>query len=310
MFISAFYVLYAIASVIFVYKLAKLSGMRELLLFSSILLLSVLLFHYENANLALLLSGMIIFSAIIPSYGTRLCYLFILIGAGYAVLAYTTGAVFVLQALFMGMLAGSQIVKEKKKYMHKGNELQRNAVQLIAGLFFIAVFILLRQDLADSVLFLFVILGSVLGNYSLLNSSGSLAKALRGLERHETVLGSGARWLALGSLAAAAFLPAEMVIIVFSAIFIADSFSTLVGLNLKTSRLPYNKNKSTGGTLAYFATVFLVSYLFIGLPALPLAVFAALFESQPFHIDDNFDVSLAMVILILLPYLGVVPKPF
>lgn len=294
------YILYSIASVILAYRLIKLTSTPRLAFFALMLIVSALLFHYENTNVALLLSGVIIFSAIISSYGTRLCYLFILVGLLYASLAYTIGAAFMLQSLLLGMLSGSHVSTEKKRYMHKGNELSRNMVQIAAGIFFIAVFYLLSQDIADAVLFWVVVIGSLLGNYALRRSSGSLAKLLYSLERRDTLLGSGARWLAMGSLLAAGFLTRDMVIVVFSAIFLADSFSTLVGIEISTPKLPYNGRKSLGGTLAYFFTVLIVSYLFIGPMAVVLAAIAAFSESQPFHIDDNFDVSLVMVVLIIL----------
>lgn len=301
------YVLYAIASAILVYRLYKLTKTRDLALFSTVLLLSIALFYYEHTFIALLLSGVVIFSAIISSYGTKRCYLFILVGLLYASLAYTIGAQYMLQSLFLGMLSGSNIIFQKKKASHKEKELLRNGIQIAAGVIFIAVFYFLAPDLADGALFWCIIIGSLLGNYALSRSSGSVAKTLYKFEREKTLLGSGARWLAIGALVAASFLTRNMIIAVFSAIFLADSFSTLVGITFKTPKLPYNSRKSIGGTLAYFVTVLAVSYFFIGPIAILFAAFAALFESQPFHIDDNFDVSLAMVALFLLiAYLGII----
>ncbi len=300
------YLLYAIATLILAYRLIKLTKFRDLAAFSAILVLAILLFRYEAANLPLLLSGVVIFSAIISSYGSRKCYLFILLGILYAALAYTSGAALMLQSLFLGMLAGSHLTMEKKKSTERHSEFARNAVQLAAGALFIAVFYFLKPDQADAVLFWFVIAGSILGNYALSRKDGAIARFLQGLERSDAFLGSGARWLAIGALVAASFLTRNAIIAVFSAIFLADSFSTLVGVSFKTPKLPYNKNKSIGGTLAYLATVLAVSYYFIGPIAVLFAVLAAALESQPFHIDDNFDVSLAMVAVFLLAaYLGV-----
>ncbi|HUB92455.1 MAG TPA: hypothetical protein VL945_00690 [Candidatus Saccharimonadales bacterium] len=303
--VVSLYILYAIASLILAYRLYRLTRFRELAIYCAVLLLGIILFHYEQTSVALLLSGVIIFSAIISSYGTRLCYLFILVGLLYASLAYTIGAQFMLQSLFLGMFSGSNIAFIRKKTIRKDAELSRNAVQVVAGVFLIAVFYFLSSNMADAVLFWFVIIGSLLGNYALSRKSGAVSRFIYGLERDGTILGSGARWLAIGSLVAASFLTRNPIIVVFSAIFLADSFSTLVGMSFRTPRLPYNRNKSAGGTLAYFATVLAVSYFFIG-PIAPLfAAFAAFLESQPFHIDDNFDVSLAMVALFaLLWYLG------
>jgi|GEM_PF-1621478 dolichol kinase len=301
------YAIYAGALVILAYRLAKITEFRETVIFAGILILSILIFRYEQTNVALLVSGVIIFNAIITSYGKRRCYLFIAIALLYAFLAYPIGAAFMLQSLFLGMLSGSNIRQEKAKSTHKGNELSRNAVQLMAGIFLIAIFYFLTENIADAILFWFVIIGSLLGNYALSRKSGKLAKVLYSFERHDTILGSGARWLAIGALVAASFLTRNAIIAVFSAIFLADSFSTLVGVNLRTPKLPYNSRKSVGGTLAYFFTVLIVSYFFIGPIAVFLAIVAALLESQPFHIDDNFDVAFAMAVLfIVLAYFGIV----
>ena len=119
-------------------------------------------------------------------------------------------------------------------------------------------------------------------------------------------MGSGARWLAIGSLATASFLTGSTVLSVFSAIFIADSFSTLFGISIKTPKLPYNHNKSVGGTGVYFLTVLAISYFFIGPLSILLAIASSLFESQPYHIDDNFDVAILMIaIFMLLKFLGI-----
>lgn len=301
------YSIYAVALAILAYRLIKITEFRETAIFAAILVLSILLFRFEATSVGLLVSGVIIFNAIITSYGKKRCYLFILIALAYASLAYPIGAAFMLQSLFLGMLSGSNIRMEENKSIHRGNELPRNAVQLIAGAFLIGVFYLLNPNVADAILFWFVIIGSLLGNYALSKKSGALAKTLYHFERHDTLLGSGARWLAIGALLAASFLTRNMVIVVFSAIFLADSFSTIVGISLRTPRIPYNKRKSAGGTLAYFLTVFLISYLFIGPIALLFAIVAALLESQPFHIDDNFDVALGMlVVFVILAYFGII----
>ena len=111
----------------------------------------------------------------------------------------------------------------------------------------------------------------------------------------------------MGTLVAASFLTGNYVIAVFSAIFIADSFSTLVGINLKTPRLPYNKKKSIGGTFAYFISVLLISYFFIGPISFAVALLAAFAESQPLHLDDNFDVAVVMVaFFIIAAHLGLI----
>ena len=294
------YLFYLAATAIFAYRLYSIKSSRDLFSFAGITILALLIFAYEKADIQLLLSGSILFSAIISSYGKRRCYLFIALAVLYAWLSYSSGAFFILQSLFLGMLAGSHLSFEKPKRTKEVAELGRNAVQLEAGAMLIAAFALLKADFADAILFWLVILGSLLGNYALTNRKSKVSGVLYYLERDGAVLGSGARWLAIGALVAASFLQSDFVIMVFAAIFIADSFSTLVGMKLGGPRLPYNRKKSVSGTLAYLATVFLISAPFVGLIALPLAILAAFLESQPFHIDDNFDVSALLTLAVLV----------
>ena len=300
------YFLYAAATLMLAYRLIKLKKFSDLSSYSAILVISIIAFYLEHADIALLISGVIIFNAIIASYGKKLCYLFIFIGILYAAVSYTAGPEFVLQSLFLGMLSGSNILETKMHKNVKKNELRRNAVQILAGVFLISVFYILKNSIADAVLFWFVIIGSIFGNYALINRSGKISKFIDSFERSETTLGSGARWLAIGSLATASFLTGSTVLSVFSAIFIADSFSTLFGISIKTPKLPYNHNKSVGGTGVYFLTVLAISYFFIGPLSILLAIASSLFESQPYHIDDNFDVAILMIaIFMILKFLGI-----
>lgn len=303
------YSLYAIAAAILVYKLVKARS-RELIVFAALIIASILLFSYEHVYIALPISGIIIFSAIISSYGTWECYLFILAGIFYAAFAYPAGISTFLQSMFIGMLSGSYIAKQEKTIKQKKDpELRRNVAQILAGIAFIAIFYAFNLQAAALFPIVLIIAGSILGNYASTEKKNLLSKYLYGFERNGVAFGSGARWLAIGILVAISFLSRNLIISVFSAIFIGDSFSTLVGISIKGPKLPYNKRKSVIGTLAYFVCVLLISFPLIGFAALYAAAFAALFESQPLHIDDNFDVAVTMVLFfILLFHLGIIPS--
>lgn len=305
MLIAILAILYAFTLATFAYRLTRLSSKREWLAFSGLLILSLLLFVYEQADILLFLSGVIIFNAMISSYGRKIGYLFVALAVFYLWIAYPVNFSDVLQSVFIGMLSGSRIPGWQETRFHKENELIRNLIQIAAGILFIIAFYYLPVWSAAEIAIAFVLLGSILGNYTLSKKRGKFVRAIYSLEKNNSVLGSGARWLAIGLLLAASFLSRNLIIVVFSAIFIGDSFSTLVGINFNTPRLPYNRRKSLGGTLAYFISVFAISYPLIGLISLPIAIFAAAVESQPFHLDDNFDVALAMVVFfIILGHLG------
>ncbi len=301
------YFLYSAATLILAYRLIKLKKPSDLFSYSAVLVISIAAFYLEHADIAVLISGVIIFNAIIASYGKKVCYFFVALGIVYAAVSYTAGPQFVLQSLFLGMLSGSNLIQAKKPSEKKTNELRRNSVQIAAGIFLISVFYFAKSGIADAILFWFVILGSLFGNYALMNKSGKTSKLIHSFERSDVMLGSGARWLAIGSLATVSFLTGNAILVVFSAIFIADSFSTLFGISFKTGALPYNRKKSIGGTLVYFLTVLSISYFFIGPFALLFAAVSSFFESQPYHIDDNFDVALVMIAMFII--LGLIGLP-
>ncbi len=298
---------YLLGLAIFAYRMIKISGTRPWLIFSVILILSVLLFYHEHANEAILLTSFITFNAIISTYSRRECYLFIAIAVLCIFVEYPLGASLILQSAFLGMLSGSNLEIPKVNPMHKGNETWRNLIQIAGGIFFICLFLFLPIGAAAIITITIVLAGSALGNHSIRGKESGLVRTIHSFERPGAILGSGARWLAMGTLVAASFLTGNYVIAVFSAIFIADSFSTLVGINLKTPRLPYNKKKSIGGTFAYFISVLLISYFFIGPISFAVALLAAFAESQPLHLDDNFDVAVVMVaFFIIAAHLGLI----
>ncbi len=306
--IFSLYLLYAAATVILAYRLIKLAKAKDLLIYSGFLITGIALFWYQHADIAALIAGVIIFNALISSYGKKVCYLFIVAAILYSSYVYFLSAQLLLEAIFLGMLSGSYITKEKSKAMRKNHILLRNAIQIAAGIAFIGILYLYGLGLLTVVMIAFLLLASLVANYAL-TANDSLSKALYSIEKEGTVLGSGARWLSVGAIVAVAFLQKDYAIVVLIAIFISDSLSTIVGQSLAGPKLPYNGKKTVSGTAAYFLSASILSYPFIGIAALPIGIIAALLESQPFHIDDNFDVALVTVILFLvLSYLGVMVR--
>jgi dolichol kinase len=90
------------------------------------------------------------------------------------------------------------------------------------------------------------------------------------------------------------------VIVVLSAILIADPLATLVGIKVGGVKIPYNRDKTISGFVAYFLVVFAISFIFARQLSILIALIAAVVESLPMHMDDNFDVPLVLAILIKL----------
>lgn len=296
-------IFYLIAAILFIYRIYDLSkkGERKILAkYLVFLIFASALFLHQNLDLGILLSGVIIFNMIISSYGSKLDYLYFLICVFYVIMEYGIGVPLLSQSILIGLLSGSALPRFYiKKETSKGIEYKRNAVQACAGVFLILIGYLLGLNAVGTAVIILTMLGIIIGSYAASNRTSTISKLVYKLERKQASLGSGALWLAIGSLVAVAFLNnVKLMVVVFSAIFIADSFSTIVGISLDGIKLPYNTKKTLSGTTAYFIATAAVSYLFVGIWAVPLGLVAAFSESIKMPLDDNFFVSLVMTLIL------------
>lgn len=109
------------------------------------------------------------------------------------------------------------------------------------------------------------------------------------------VPGFGSAWYAFGILMASvaigdpASLSAAICVLAFG-----DSLSSILGKRGGHS-LPYNRNKTIEGSIAFFAGS-LTAYYFIGPAAIPLALACAIAESLPLPLDDNITIPAAAIL--------------
>ncbi len=109
------------------------------------------------------------------------------------------------------------------------------------------------------------------------------------------VPGFGSAWYAFGILMAAVAigdpnsLSAAICVLAFG-----DSLSSIFG---KGGRffLPYNRNKTFEGSIAFFAGS-LAAYYFIGPAAIPLAIACTIAESLPLPLDDNITIPATAIL--------------
>ncbi len=296
-------ILYIIALALVAYKAVSVKDTKELLLFMALLVASWLLFNYEgySAITTTLLSGFIIFNAITSFYGKAWGSALLLLAAYYLFATWGISTGIVLQSAVIGALSTTRMYsKSKHRKAEAKVENMRNIFQIAAGIFFILLFIFVQQQYASILLLLVFMAGVAISNYTMSSKNGGVFDVLSRMEREGFDFGHGAFWLGVGALFAAAFLNANMVLVVFSAIFFGDSFSTILGVHYGHVKLPYNKKKSVIGTASYFAIVLLMSFPILSYLALPVAALAALVESLPIPLDDNFDVSLVLSIILQL----------
>lgn len=94
--------------------------------------------------------------------------------------------------------------------------------------------------------------------------------------------------LAAGVLLSLALFPSQVAYAAILIVAVADSAASLVGINLGTTRLPYNRRKTVEGTLASLGAGVACALLYLPLwPALAAAAFGALIESLDFGAWDN-----------------------
>ncbi|EFA81634.1 hypothetical protein PPL_05626 [Heterostelium album PN500] len=74
-----------------------------------------------------------------------------------------------------------------------------------------------------------------------------------------------------------------------SMLFVGDGFAGLIGQEIKTSRLPHNKSKTVGGTLAFIVSSIYMPSLFV------VTIICAAVESIPLEDWDNITVFLTCV---------------
>ena len=263
------------------------------------IIVSWLLFNYEGYSAAMdvLLSGFIILNAAVSLYGRMYGNLILIAALFYIAVALESGisAALVLQPIALGAISSPRLYRKTASNTaehRKSTENIRNAFQIIAGIAFMVLFLFVQQY-AQLILAIALLAGMAVGNV-LISSKGRILGVLSRMEREGHDFGHGAFWLGVGAVFAAGFLGFDAAVVVFSAIFIADSLSTIAGVHYGKAKLPYNRKKSIIGTAVYFVAVLAVSFPIISYAALPIALMAAFVESLPLHIDDNFSVSVVL----------------
>jgi dolichol kinase len=219
----------------------------------------------------------------------------------YIALIHWVGLEPIAQALLIGLLSGISNLKESRsRVVNRKVEIERDVFHICAGIALISVFFFASTPLAITLLLVIVLGGifiiSIAEIYGKKGRSGFFYR----LERNGSSLGRGAMWLALGSLLPASFLGITGILVVFFAIFIGDPLATIVGIRTGRHKLPYNKSKSVEGAVAYFAAAAAIAYMLVGPYAVVVAAVAALVESMDLGVDDNFTVSAALTVMLLV----------
>lgn len=198
--------------------------------------------------------------------------------------------------------------KRLKAYTHdndsgrgkvKKKEISRDYLQSVVGILILALLFIAGVENSRIVITVGVLVLYAAGNYFYLHRKNIIGDFLWSFEREDTPLGIGSIWFAAGILLAFAIINSLNVLyIVLFVLVIGDSAATIVGVNVKTMPLFFNKRKSVGGFLALFILSAIFGYFVIGYVGILYALVGALVESATqYPLDDNYIIPLALTAL-------------
>ena len=176
------------------------------------------------------------------------------------------------------------------------NEDERQVFHVAVGLCAIAMLEILGVQPCAYILGAILVLGLVLVHFKLSGRQlGPLEALVQRFERPGVTPGYGAMTITAGMLAIVTLLARkEQMIASLLILGLGDAASTLVGRRSR-KKLPYSREKTWGGTAAFFIAC-LPAVCFAGWPALLVAAAAALAESLETNIDDNLAIAVVCVV--------------
>lgn len=180
-------------------------------------------------------------------------------------------------------------------------EISRQLFHIFVGLIALGILALFGRGYLIAAVFVVLIIGSLLINFRLLGKKIFFVEWFEKRFERDNVpfSGWGSACYAAGVLLIATFIGnTDKISAAIFVLAIGDAFSTIIG-RLGKHPLPYNKNKTVEGLLAFFITS-LPAFLFIGPLIIPLAALAAIFESLPLPIDDNITVPIISTLFFLV----------
>jgi len=180
------------------------------------------------------------------------------------------------------------------------NEDERQIIHALVGIFAIACVELIGVQLSAYFFGVVLIIGLVLVHLKLSGFSlGLLEQLVERFDRPGVTPGYGAMTMVAGILAILTLLSGRGEILASLFILgVGDSASNIFGRRSKR-KLPYSREKTWGGTLAFFLFSLPAVY-FAGWAAIPVAAAAAAVESMESKIDDNLSIAVVCVVLFRL----------
>jgi len=192
---------------------------------------------------------------------------------------------------------------EKPKEAGARLEIRRDFFHIAFGTAVVALIYILGANLTSLLLMLSLFLGMAAMHLRMRRKPLPFIDYLFDLlERPMVIPARGAFMYVLGSLLALSFLPnASEAAATIAVLAWGDGMATIVG-ELWGGRfpLPYNKEKSVYGTLAFFIFSGAAAYPFVGPSAFALAASCAIIETLDLKVDDNLLVPIAGILYFMI----------
>ncbi|MDE1868830.1 MAG: hypothetical protein KGH60_02585 [Candidatus Micrarchaeota archaeon] len=183
----------------------------------------------------------------------------------------------------------------------KSTEVNRDLIHILLGIILVAVLFSTGFTRATEIIFGLILLGYIANNILSTNRLIGIYKRILPLERSNVVYGAGAMHLAAGAALIIGFIPNfNFAMFGIIALFFADPIATIVGLNLSRAKIPFNREKTVAGSLAFFAVAAVLGYPFVGIYSISFGIILAIIESLNILIDDNIRVGVVTVLLYAL----------
>jgi len=205
--------------------------------------------------------------------------------------------------LYREFMLGPRRSEKAKKT--KKVEINRDIVQIILGIVLIGIILFFSSDYITvaGVIFAFIMLCYTFNNLLANRNLSLLYKRAMDLERKDATYGQGATYLAASTALIVGFNHNVHVLLFgIAVLFFADSMATIVGVSMRrAAQLPYNRNKTIAGSVAFFIIAAIAGFVLIGSFLGPVfALVLAFVESLGTSIDDNIRSGVIVVVLSLL----------
>ena len=184
-----------------------------------------------------------------------------------------------------------------------GLEVRRRIAHVTFGTIIMALIYFLGRSSTELLLMLALFLGMTFMHLRMERKRALLIDELfELLERPMVMPAKGAFMYVIGSLLALAFLPAtNMALAAIAILAWGDGAATLAGkLARGGPRLPYNREKTLAGAVAFAMFGGVAAYLFMGVAGALVAIACAVVETLDLKLDDNLVVPLTAVLLFSL----------